>query len=157
MKEKILAIDSDPFTLSVIKQALESAGYRVLTALDGESGWQQFHKSRPDLVILDVMLPEADGWKICQRIRYVSNAPIIIHTALESPEHLLQAIKVGANDYLVKPVTPEVIQIHVDTLLKGRVQREQLLPAWLSYLSTPHETASLAEVSENFQRAKQLV
>jgi DNA-binding response OmpR family regulator len=138
MKEKILAVDSDPFTLSVVKQALESAGYRVLTALDGESGLQQFHKSQPDLVMLDLMLSNIDGWKLCRCIRRESNVPIIIYTALESPEHMLQAIKVGANDYMVKPVVPEVIQIHVDTLLKGRSQREQLLPSWVSYVSSPH-------------------
>jgi DNA-binding response OmpR family regulator len=157
MKEKILAIDSDPFTLSVVKQVLESAGYRVLIALDGESGLQQFHKSQPDLILLDIMLPEVDGWKLCCRIRHVSNVPIIIHTALESPEHLLKAIKVGANDYVVKPVVPDVIQIHVDTLLKGRLQRERILPSWLSYLSSPHEAASLVGINENFQLEKQLV
>lgn len=157
MKEKILAIDSDPFTLSVVKQVLEAAGYRVLTALDGESGLQQFYKSQPDLILLDIMLPEVDGWKLCHRIRAVSNVPIIIHTALESPEHMLQAIKVGANDYVVKPVTPEVIQVHVDTLLKGRLQREQILPAWLSYVSSPYEAASSVGVNENFQLEKQLV
>jgi DNA-binding response OmpR family regulator len=157
MKEKILAIDSDPFTLSVVKQVLEAAGYRVLTALDGESGLQQFHKSQPDLIMLDIMLPKVDGWKLCRRIRNVSNVPIIIHTALESAEHMLQAIKVGANDYMVKPVVPEVIQIHVDTLLKGRHQRERLLPSWLSNLSSPHEVASFVRVNENFQLEKQLV
>lgn len=155
MKEKILAIDSDPFTLSVIKQALEATGYRVLTALDGESGLQQFHKSQPDLILLDIMLPGLDGWKLCRRIRAVSNAPIIIHTALESPEHMLQAIKVGANDYVVKPVTPEVIQVHVDTLLKGRFQREQILPSWVSYVSSPHEAVPLAGINQNFPLEKQ--
>ncbi len=137
MKEKILVIDTDPFNLSIVKQVMESAGYKVLTALDGESGLQQFHKYQPGLIILDIMLPNIDGWEICRRIRKVSNVPIIVHTALESPEHILRAIRVGANDYLVKPVVPEMIQIRVETILKHRTQREQLWPQWLSSLSSP--------------------
>jgi DNA-binding response OmpR family regulator len=137
MKEKILVIDTDPFNLSIVKQVMESAGYKVLTALDGESGLQQFHKYQLSLIILDIMLPPIDGWEICRRIRKVSNVPIIVHTALESPEHILRAIRVGANDYLVKPVVPEMIKIRVETILKHRTQREQLWPQWLSSLSSP--------------------
>ena len=137
MKSRILAIDSNAFNLAIIKQVMELAGHQVVTALDGASGLQQFHNCQPDLVILDVMLPAIDGWEVCQRIRNTSSIPIIIHTALESSHYLLQAMKAGANDYLVKPALPEMIKIRIETLLKHQVRREQGWPEWLPYVSSP--------------------
>jgi len=136
MKEKILAIDPNPFTLSIIKQVMEAAGYKVLTALDGESGLQQFYERQPALIILDLMVPNIDGWEICRRIRKVSGVPIIVHTALRSQKNIFRALKIGADDYLVKPVVPEVIQIRVEAVLNHRVQLEQLWPRRSSPLSS---------------------
>ncbi|HXW00520.1 MAG TPA: response regulator [Anaerolineae bacterium] len=136
MREKILVIDSNPFTLSIIKQVIESPNYKVLTALDGESGLQQFHQFQPILVILDIMLPNIDGWEICRRIRRVSNVPIMIHTALETQKHILRALSLGADDYLVKPVVPEVIQNRVEAVLNHRAEVEQLWPRRSSRLAS---------------------
>ena len=136
MKEKILAIDPNPFTLSIIKQAMEAAGYKVLTALDGESGLQQYYERQPALIILDLMLPNIDGWEICRRIRKVSDVPIIVHTAVGSQKNIFRALKIGADDYLVKPVVPEVIQIRVEAVLNHRLQLEQLWPQQSSRLSS---------------------
>ncbi len=136
MKEKILAIDPNPFTLSIIKQVMEAAGYKVLTALDGESGLQQFYERQPALIILDLMLPNIDGWEICRRIRKVSDVPILVHTALGSQKNISRALKIGADDYLVKPVVPEVIQIRVEAILNHRLQLEQLWPQQSSRLSS---------------------
>lgn len=128
MKEKVLAIDTNPFVLSLIKSTLEAAGYRVFTALDGESGLEQFRQRQPDLVILEVMLPQTNGWEICRRIRKQSQVPLIIHTAVESPDYLLQAAKVGVSHYLVKPVLPRILRNHVEMTLKPQAQSEQPLP-----------------------------
>lgn len=136
MKEKILAIDPNPFTLSIIKQVMKAAGYKVLTALDGESGLQQFYERQPALIILDLMLPNLDGWEICRRIRKVSDVPIIVHTALRSQKNIFRALKIGADDYLVKPVVPEVIQIRVEAVLNHRLQLEQFWPQQSSRLSS---------------------
>ena len=136
MKEKILAIDPNPFTLSIIKQAMEAAGYKVLTALDGESGLQQYYERQPALIILDLMLPNIDGWEICRRIRKVSDVPIIVHTAVGSQKNIFRALKIGADDYLVKPVVPEVIRIRVEAVLNHRLQLEQLWPQQSSRLSS---------------------
>jgi DNA-binding response OmpR family regulator len=140
MREKILVIDSNPFTLSIIKQVIESTNYKVLTALDGESGLQQFHQFQPVLVILDIMLPNVDGWEICRRIRRVSDVPILIHTALEAQEHIFHALRLGADDYLVKPVVPEIIQNRVETVLNHRAQVEQLWP-WRASRLASHQPA----------------
>jgi DNA-binding response OmpR family regulator len=137
MREKVLAIDSNPFVLSIIKSTMESAGYKVFTALDGESGLEQFHYRQPDLIILDVMLPHLNGWEVCRRIRKLSDVPIIIHTTVESPEYLLQAAKVGACNYLVKPVLPKILRNHVEMTLKPQERREQPLPQRSRLLPLP--------------------
>lgn len=128
MRQRVLAIDSNPFILTIIKSTLESAGYKVFTTLDGETGLEQFHLRRPDLVILEVMVPYLDGWDICRRIRKLSQVPLVIHTAVESPEYLLKAAKVGVCHYLVKPILPEILTSYVEMTLKPQGPREQALP-----------------------------
>ncbi|MCK6629744.1 MAG: response regulator [Anaerolineae bacterium] len=118
MKDKILVVDADPFILSIIKTTLESAGYKVYTALDGESALEQFHYRRPDLLIVDIMLPHLSGWEVCRRIRKQSNMPILIHTPVDSPEYRLHASKLGVDQYLVKPVLPKVLKNQVELTLK---------------------------------------
>lgn len=135
--KKILIVDPSPLALAVTKQTLEIAGYKVITAADGQSGLIQFYLGQPDLVVLELMLPQIDGLEACRRIRSGSNVPIIIHTALESPEYMLQAIHVGANDYLVKPVLPPMLQVRVETTLKGQARRDGLRPAWLTCVVAP--------------------
>src|SRR5512145_3116040 len=100
MRDKILAIDSNPFILSIVKSTLESAGYRVFTALDSESGLEQFRQRQPDLVILDVVMPQLNGWEICRRIRKQSKVPIIVHTTVQSADYLFQAAKLSVSHYL---------------------------------------------------------
>jgi DNA-binding response OmpR family regulator len=140
MRDKVLAIDSNPFILSIVKSTLESAGYRVFTALDSESGLEQFRQRHPDLVILEVAMPQLNGWEICRRIRKQSKIPIIIHTTVESADYLFQAAKVGVSHYLVKPVLPKVLRTHVEMTLKPHPQGEQPLPQ-LPYASPLPELA----------------
>lgn len=135
MKDKILVVDANPFVLSLIKLTLDGAGYKVYTALDGESALEQFHYRQPDLLIVDVMLPHMSGWEVCRRIRKLSNIPIIIHTPVESPDYLLQAAKLGVCHYLVKPVQPKTLKTHVELTLKPQparpepsLERSRLLP-----------------------------
>lgn len=127
MRERVLAIDADPFILSIIKSTLESAGYKVFTALDGQNGLEQFHYRYPDLVILDVMLPHLDGWDICHRIRKLSQIPLIIHTTVESPDYLSRAAKAGVCHYLLKPLLPKILISYVEMTLKPQQQRESVL------------------------------
>jgi DNA-binding response OmpR family regulator len=82
------------------------------------------------------MVPNIDGWEICRRIRKVSDVPILVHTALGSQKNISRALKIGADDYLVKPVVPEVIQIRVESILNHRLQLEQLWPQQSSRLSS---------------------
>lgn len=140
MKDKILVVDANPFVLSLIKTTLDAAGYKVYTALDGESALEQFHYRRPDLLILDIMLPHLSGWEVCRRVRKLSNVPIIIHTSVESPDYLLQAARMGVCHYLVKPVQPKILKTHIDLTLKPQPaqpeplpERSRLMPAIVEY------------------------
>jgi len=116
--ERILAIDDDQLLLQLIQRSLESGGYEVSTASDGQSGLQQFHEFQPHLVILDVMMPHMDGWETCRRVRDVSTVPIIMLTALGSHQDIVKGLNMGADDYLVKPFHPEELQARVEAVLR---------------------------------------
>lgn len=128
MTEIILVIDNTPDMLVLIQQVMELAGYKVLTALDGESGWQLFYECLPALVIIDIAMPKIDGWEICCRIRQVSSVPIIVHSALGTKKDIIRALKIGADDYLVKPAMPAIIRSRVTTVLDYRAKLNELLP-----------------------------
>ena len=98
MAERILAIDDDYLLLQLIQRSLESAGYEVIIAMDGQNGLQLFHEHQPHLVILDVMMPQIDGWETCRRIREMSTVPIIMLTALGSHQDIVRGLKLGADD-----------------------------------------------------------
>jgi two-component system KDP operon response regulator KdpE len=120
MAKKILAIHDDPLMLQLIRDGLELVGYEVITTLDGESGLEQLRESQPDLVILDVLTPQMNGWEICRRIRSISTVPIIIVTALGAEEDIVKGLNMGADDYLVKPFDLKELQTRVGAIL-GRV------------------------------------
>lgn len=118
MVEKILVIDDEPDMLGLIQRCLEPAGYEVITALDGQSGMQCLRESQPNLVILDIMMPKMDGWEVCRLIRTVSAVPIIMLTALDLRENIVQGLNMGADDYVVKPFYLKELQARVEALLR---------------------------------------
>ena len=118
MGEKILAIDDDEEMLQLIQHILESSGYEVITARNGQSGIEKFQKNQPDLVILDVMMPEMDGWEVCHRLRSVSTVPIIMLTALRWYQDVVRGLKIGADDYITKPFHPGELRARVQAMLR---------------------------------------
>ena len=105
MNEKILIIDDDASILKALKYSLELAGYPTLTASDGRAALRLLYAERPDLLILDVMMPDLDGWQVCQRVREMADTPIIMLTAKGSSEDIVKGLDLGADDYIVKPFT----------------------------------------------------
>ncbi len=103
MKEKILIIEDDPDISRILKDQLELDGYQVITALSGEEGLKQFEKFSPDLIVLDLNLPDIDGLKVCKLIREKSNIPIIMLTVRDSISDKLRGFECGADDYVTKP------------------------------------------------------
>jgi len=117
-REKILITDDDPSLTTVVGMALEESGYEVQFASNGLEGLQRLYRWQPDLVILDVMMPQMDGWLTCRRIREVSDVPIMILTAKEGESNELNGLHVGADLYMTKPFAVSVLVARVDALLR---------------------------------------
>lgn len=103
MTSLILVIDDDTTLLELLSGHLETAGYRALTARDGASGVRLAEEARPDLIVLDVMMPGMDGWEACRRLRDVSRVPIIMLTAKGEEIDKLRGFRLGVDDYVTKP------------------------------------------------------
>jgi len=99
----ILLIDDDKNLLELFSGHLEAVGYRPLTARDGATGLRLATESRPDLVVLDVMMPGMDGWEVCERLREKSSIPIIMLTAKSDEIDKLRGFRLGVDDYVTKP------------------------------------------------------
>ena len=109
-KEKILIVDDEARILRLVRSNLEPHGYKVLTAMDGESALTAAEMNDPDLIILDLMLPRLDGFEVCRRLREFSTVPIIILTAKGEEVDKVRGLELGADDYLTKPFgVPELI------------------------------------------------
>jgi two-component system KDP operon response regulator KdpE len=118
MAENILVIDDDKFLLKLIQRLLQPEGYSVFAATSGEEGLALFHQVAPDLVILDVMMPDLDGWEICRRLRETSAVPIIFLTAMNSEQNMVDGLVGGADDYLAKPFSAPELKARVAALLR---------------------------------------
>jgi two-component system KDP operon response regulator KdpE len=103
--KKILVIDDDPAFVRLVEQVLTQEGYEVLTAVSGREGLRLLFLHRPDMVLLDVVMPEMDGWQTCSRIRDISDIPIIMLTAhKKTEEDIVRGLDFGADNYIIKPV-----------------------------------------------------
>ena len=118
MPEKILVIDDDAMLLRLVELALRGANFDPITATSGEAGLQRLLEHRPDLVILDVMMPGMDGWETCYRIRQVSTVPIIFLTAKQTVDDRVSGLQIGADDYMVKPVLTSELIARVEAVLR---------------------------------------
>ena len=119
---KILVIDDDPELLELVRLLFARAGAHVLTALDARQGLRQFYDHRPDLVILDLMMPGLDGWDTCQRLRELSEVPIIMLTALNQTDSIVRGLDHGADDYVTKPFANRVLLARA----RARLRRAEL-------------------------------
>lgn len=118
---KILVIDDDIAINELIKVNLELAFYTVVTALDGNKGYALAKQEQPDLIILDVMMPEVDGYTVAKRIREneaTKDIPIIMLTALNMLQNKVQGFNIGVDDYLCKPFEMEELLVRIKALLK---------------------------------------
>lgn len=110
MEELLLIVEDDPSLREVIRLGLEGEGYRVTTAVDGPSALRAFADQRPDLVLLDIMLPGLDGFAVCRELRKTSLVPVIMLTARSSTVDVVVGLESGADDYVTKPFEfPELV------------------------------------------------
>jgi two-component system response regulator MprA len=124
MKERILIIEDDEGILRVLRRALGYEGYQVETALEGERGLALAREWRPDLVILDLMLPGMDGLEVTQRMRTEGNIPILMLTAKDTINDRVHGLDAGADDYMTKPFDLDELLARVRALLR-RTQLER--------------------------------
>lgn len=127
LKATILAVDDEPRVVKLVKTNLESSGYKVLTAADGEEAVQMVEREQPDLVILDLMLPKMDGYAACRRIREFSAVPIIMLTARSAQVDLVHGFEVGADDYLTKPFSVTELLMRVQAVLRRSKWPEEIV------------------------------
>jgi DNA-binding response OmpR family regulator len=126
--KKILVVDDESKIRKVVTAYLEQAGFKVVTAGDGQMALTAFRHEQPDLVILDLMLPGMDGLDVCRAMRRESNVPIIMLTARAEEADRLIGLELGADDYVVKPFSPREVVARVRAVLR-RVEGEASPPA----------------------------
>jgi len=146
MPEKILLIDDEAKITRTLKLYLEQAGYKTVSVQDGALAMPAFHHERPDLVILDILLPHQDGWEICRQIRSTSRVPIIMLTAQGEETDRIVGLELGADDYIAKPFSPREVVARVRAVFRrtqGQVQPPRMLEAGPVTLSIEQPAAAI--------------
>jgi two-component system, OmpR family, alkaline phosphatase synthesis response regulator PhoP len=118
MPKKILLVDDEPEILEICRDYLKASGYDVVTARDGAQGLSFARREKPDLIVLDLMMPEIDGLDVCRAIRRESNVPIIMLTARVEETDKLIGLEIGADDYITKPFSPRELVARVKVILR---------------------------------------
>lgn len=126
---RLLLIDDDPMITEPLVRQLSASGYEVLVAHDGRSGLTLAQTQKPDLVVLDVMMPEMDGWELCQKLRQGSVVPILMLTALGDEVDRILGLELGADDYLTKPFSMRELKARIKALLRRVELDQQAIPA----------------------------
>jgi two-component system alkaline phosphatase synthesis response regulator PhoP len=116
--KKVLVVDDDVKTVELVKLYLNRDGYRVITAYNGNDALQIARESRPDLIVLDLMLPGMSGLDVCRTLRAESDVPIIMLTALTTDDDRLTGLDLGADDYVTKPFSPRELAARVRAVLR---------------------------------------
>lgn len=146
IKEKLLIIEDEADIRELIAFNLDLCGYEVLKAADGQEGLDKALKERPDLILLDLMLPGMDGFEVCRKIRQrdeIRNCPIVMLTARSEDENMVKGLELGADDYITKPFSPQVLVARVKAVLrrKGKVTREGATHTLIKALEIEIDTA----------------
>ena len=129
---KVLIIDDEEKIVEVIKSYMEKEDFIVATALDGKVALEQFKSFSPDIVILDLMLPDVSGEELCRQIRMMGNTPIIMLTAKVEEEDILSGLNMGADDYITKPFSPKQLVARVKAILR-RTQNTAIEETTMTY------------------------
>jgi len=118
MPKKILLVDDEPEILEICRDYLKASSYDVVTAKDGVQGLSSVRREKPDLIVLDLMMPEMDGLDLCRAIRREGNVPIIMLTARVEETDKLIGLELGADDYMTKPFSPRELVARVKVVLR---------------------------------------
>ena len=150
-KARLLIVDDDVKLVEALELYLGKAGYEVIAAKDGLEGLQKMYVHRPDLIILDIMMPRMDGWEACRRIRELSDVPIIMLTARGQEADKVRGLRLGADDYVAKPFSLRELEARVEAVLRRTRQRP---PAEEGVLYADEELVIDSEKWEVLRRGK---
>jgi two-component system alkaline phosphatase synthesis response regulator PhoP len=140
--KRVLVVDDDAKTVELVKLYLERDGFEVLIAYDGVEALNSTREGRPDLIVLDLMLPDVDGFEVCRTLRHESDVPIIMLTARTTDQDKLTGLDLGADDYVTKPFSPKELAARVRAVLRrlpGERGPEQITVGDLSMNFARHE------------------
>ncbi|MFI5916092.1 response regulator transcription factor [Dactylosporangium sp. NPDC051541] len=133
MGQRVLVVDDDPTVSDVVRRYLERADFGVRLAGDGPMALEEYRRDRPDLVVLDLMLPGIDGLEVCRRLRTQDpSLPIIMLTALGEESDRVLGLELGADDYITKPFSPRELVLRVQSVLRRIAPAPALAPAELA-------------------------
>ena len=121
MTTKILVIDDDNAVTDLLAVLLRSQGFDVTATNSSTEGLNHARQAQPELIILDLMMPEMDGWEVCRAVRAFSQVPIIVLSALNDPSMVASVLDAGADDYLTKPTPSRILVAHINRLLRRNV------------------------------------
>ncbi len=128
MPEKILVIDDEESVVELLRILLEMKGYEVIKAYRAEDGLRKAYRTQPDLVLLDIMMPDMDGWEVCRRLRELSDVPIIFLTARTDVREIVRGLELGADDYILKPYDNDEliarVRAHLRRVPKAAISEE---------------------------------
>lgn len=131
-EKKVLIIDDDPHIREILEDYLKFEGFSVFAAEDTEKGYQLLNSESIDILILDIMLPDENGWEFCQRIRPEFELPIIFLSAKDESTDKITGLELGADDYISKPFSPREVVARIKAVLR-RYQQEELNNESLNY------------------------
>ncbi|HSO19433.1 MAG TPA: response regulator transcription factor [Desulfosarcina sp.] len=129
--ETILVIEDDPHTAALVVLYLEREGFRALSAGDGPAGLAMARRESPGLVILDLMLPDMDGWEVCRRFRKTSDVPVIMLTARGEETDRVAGLTLGADYYVLKPFSPRELMARVKAVMRRAAGPQEHAPSVL--------------------------
>lgn len=128
---KLLIVEDDADLVRALEVYFSRVGYQVIPAANGLDGLQKLYNERPDIVLLDIAMPKMDGWEVCRRIRELSDIPIVILTARIQEDERVRGLKLGADDYVVKPFSLKELEARLEAVLRRthetRPQRKGIL------------------------------
>ncbi len=160
-KPEILIVDDLPNNVTLLKYILNTAGYRHRAASDGTSALQAIAQKKPDLVLLDLMMPDMSGYEVCAHLRDNHDTkylPVIIITAHESsPASKVRGLQMGANDYVTKPIAPDELIARIETQLQLKRQADQRVLAEKNAIMVLIQQEIEAPLSESLDRVEHLL
>jgi DNA-binding response OmpR family regulator len=125
---QVLVVDDADKIRAAVRKLLEQAGHDVVEAADGRAALRVLYEIKPDLVLLDVSMPDMDGWQALERIRELTWVPILMVTARDAPPERVRGLRSGADDYILKPFEPEELLARIDTALRHAAAGEPPAP-----------------------------